>query len=59
VSYDFGPHHWVEVGFGIATCLVALDPASLLGRLWAVTHPVVPCGLRASSIKKRLAGLPV
>jgi hypothetical protein len=46
-------------GFRSATCPTALNPASLLGGLRATTRPVVPCGTRASSIKKSLADLPV
>jgi hypothetical protein len=40
-------------------CPMALDPATLRGGLRATTRPVVPYGLRASSMKKSLAGLPV
>jgi hypothetical protein len=63
-----------KVGSDVATCImtpnslgglqsttysVALDPASLLGGLQAAMRPAVPCGPRASNIKKSLAGLPV
>jgi hypothetical protein len=41
-----------RVSCGSGSCLPA-------GGLRAATRPAVPCGLRATSIKKRLAGLPV
>jgi hypothetical protein len=46
-------------GLRCTACPVALDPASLQGGLQAATCPAVPCGPRASNIKKNLAGLPV
>jgi hypothetical protein len=61
-------------GFDAAMCIVApnmlrglwctmypmvSDPNSLRGGLRAATHPMVPCGPRASNIKKSLASLPV
>jgi hypothetical protein len=46
-------------GLWSATFPVALDPASLRGGLRAAMRPTVPCGPRASSMKKSLVCLPV
>jgi hypothetical protein len=46
-------------GLRSATCHMTPDPASLLGGLWAATRHAVLCGPYASSIKKRLACLPM
>jgi hypothetical protein len=44
-------------GLRYAACPARPDPASLLGGLQAVMRPAVPCGPRATNIKKALAGL--
>jgi hypothetical protein len=49
---------WLQTHWS-TTCPMAPDPASLLGGLRASTRPAVLYEPRASSIKKRLAGLPV
>jgi hypothetical protein len=71
MSRGSGPRLPAREGSGAATCTMAPNPASLLGRAptpprvprhrtlppyregsGAVTRPLVPCGPRASSIKK-------
>jgi hypothetical protein len=74
MSSGFGSYLPDKKGSGATTCTVALDPlgrlrctacpmaldpASLQGGLRATTRPTVPCGPRASNIKKRLVCLPV
>jgi hypothetical protein len=46
-------------GLRSTVCLMAPDPASLRGGLWATTCPTTLRGPQASSIKKNLASLPV
>jgi hypothetical protein len=74
MSSGSGTHLSAKVGSDVTTCIialnllgglrsvacpVALDPASLLGGIWAATHAAVPCGPQISNIKKSLTGLPV
>jgi hypothetical protein len=46
-------------GLRYAACPGRPDSASLLGGLRAAMRPAVPCGPRATNIKKALAGLSV
>jgi hypothetical protein len=77
VSSVSRPHLPAREGSGATTCIMALDPTSLLRRaleppyglrlrtlppcregFGTATHPTVPYGSLASSIKKNLPGLP-
>jgi hypothetical protein len=46
-------------GLRSVTCPVAPDLASMWGGLWTVMCPAAICGLRVTSVKKRLACLPI